>query len=85
MLPLILAPYLTRRVITRGGRPRHPGIIFVCTSSVNFNSFDYGNTGAVRAPGMSHTTTRNIHFAGTRDTTTADAPSHCTVLANRCT
>lgn len=67
------------------GSQRLPGIIFVCTSSLKCNSLRYCKTGGMRAPGIGHLTSRNVHFAGTRTATTADAPSHCSVLAKRCT
>lgn len=73
----------TRRGMAR--RRGGPGIVFLVTSSVNCNSLDYGKSGAVRAPGIRHLTTRNIHFASTRTITTADAPSHCSLFAKRCT
>lgn len=72
---------------TRGRRTPglgHPGIVFVCSSSLNVNSLDYCKTAGVSAPGVSGLTTRKMRFAGTCTASTADAPSHCNVLAKYC-
>lgn len=60
-------------------------MVFVVTSSLNCKSVDYCNTRHIRAPRMSALTDDNVHFASTRTMTSADAPSHCSLFAKRCT
>lgn len=70
---------------TRGGgsgAPRHPGIIFVLTSSLNCNSLDYCKRRGFSAPGVSLLTRGKVHFARYCSNAAIDTPSQSYLLAN---
>lgn len=65
------------------GRRRGPlGVICVVASSRATRVVDYCSAHCVRAPGLSHVTHSNIHFAGSFMTGSLDNPDHTYVVAN---
>lgn len=67
----------------RGGRRTGPcGVMCVVASSRATRVVDYCSAHCVRAPGLSHVTGSNMHFAGDFITGSLDNPDHTYVVAN---